>query len=145
TRSLELFGHPELDPYKLQNILNEELMKVGMNGFALRPTFFKPTFQKHMNKVCGGFQVHCTKRDNFEPWKLMQHILRIMYHELKLDKFWNTNPYEYETKGLSIDFINGSPLIREWIENNGSAEELAELEAMGQKEFEERSREILLY
>ena len=145
TRSLELFGHPELDPYKLQDILNERLRQGGLSGFALRPTFFKPTFQKHMNKVCGGFQVHCTNRDDFEPWKLMQNILRILYHELKLDKFWNTNPYEYETQGLSIDFINGSPLIREWIENNGSAEELAKLEAIEQKEFEERRKEILLY
>ncbi len=145
TRSLELIGHPEIDPYKLGPILNAELQKAGLSGFALRPTFFKPTFQKHIDKVCGGFQVHCTNRSEFEPWKLMQHAFRILYHELKLDKFWNTDPYEYETKGLGIDFINGSPFIRKWIENNGSPEELSILEDKGQQEFKERRNEILIY
>jgi uncharacterized protein YbbC (DUF1343 family) len=145
TRSLELFGHPELDPYKLGPIINKELRKSGQSGFALRPTFFKPTFQKHMDKVCGGFQVHCTNRNKFEPWKLMQHILRILYHEQNLEKFWHTNPYEYETKGLGIDFINGSTSIRNWIESNGSSKELIELEINGQTEFEEKRKEILIY
>jgi len=145
TRSLELIGHPKLDPYKLRSILNTELQKSGLSGFALRPTFFKPTFQKHQDKVCGGFQVHCTNQNDFEPWKLMQHIFRVLYHEIKLDKFWHTDPYEYETKGLGIDFINGTPAIRKWIENNGSSEELSELEIDGYKEFEEKREKILLY
>ena len=145
TRSLELFGHPELDPFSLSPLLNKELSKAGLSGFVLRPTFFKPTFQKHMGKVCGGFQFHCTNRDEFEPWKLMQHSLRILYHEQNLEKFWHTNPYEYETKGLGIDFINGSTSIRNWIESNGSSKELIELEINGQTEFEEKRKEKLIY
>jgi len=145
TRSLELIGHPELNPYKLGPILNTELKKKGLSGFALRPTFFKPTFQKHMDMVCGGFQVHCTDRDEFQPWKLMQHVLRVLYLELDLEKFWNTDSYEYETKGLGIDYINGSTDIRKWIENDGSSEELIELEIEGQKEFKAKREEILIY
>lgn len=145
TRSLELIGHPELDPYRLGPVLNTELEKAGLSGFALRPTFFKPTFQKHMDRICGGFQVHCTNRNQFEPWTLMQNIFRVLYHELKLDNFWHTNPYEYETKELAIDYINGSPDIRKWIESNGSSEELKELEINGLKEFKEKREEIIIY
>lgn len=145
TRSLELFGHPELDPMNLSSHLNKELTKCGLSGFVLRPTYFKPTFQKYKNRVCGGFQLHCINNNYFEPWKLMQHCLRILYHEMRLDKFWNTEPYEYETNGLGIDYINGTSKIREWIESNGSSEELYEFEKAGYQEFEEVKNEILIY
>lgn len=145
TRSLEIFGHPKLDPVKLYTQLNKKLLKAGLSGFVLRPTFFKPTFQKHQDVNCGGFQVHCTNYDEFEPWKLMQHSLRFLYHELKLDKFWSTLPYEYETEGLGIDYINGNPIIREWIESNGTPDDLREIEQQGLKEFEEKKNTILLY
>ncbi len=145
TRSLELFGHPKLNPYQLGNLLTQELSKAKLSGFVLRPSFFRPTFQKHINQVCGGFQVHCTDPEIFQPWKMMQHCLRILYHNLGLQKFWNTDPYEYETQGLGIDFINGSQSIRAWVENNGTAEELVEFEQKGKEEFAERRKEIQLY
>lgn len=145
TRSLELIGHPALDPYKLGPVLNTELQKAGLSGFVLRPTFFKPTFQKHIDEICGGFQIHCTNRNEFEPWKLMQHSFRVLYHELKLEKFWNTSPYEYETKELGIDYINGTSDIRKWIEDNGSSIDLTELEKKGQQNFTEKRKEVLIY
>ncbi len=146
TRILELFGHPKLNPYHLADDLDAWLSKKGqLSGYYLRPTFFKPTFQKFQHVVCGGFQLHCTDTSTFEAWKTMQFCMQFLFHHLEIDPFWNQDAYEYETLGLAIDYINGQPDIREWIEKNGSADELLGMELSGREEFLEKRMSYLLY
>ena len=145
TRSLELFGHPGIDPYKNWNKLNTELTSCGLAGFVLRPIIFKPTFDKFIGQACGGYQIHCTDQSIFKSWSLFQHMIRILHHTLDLKDFWIKEPYEYETKGLAIDYINGGTEIRSWIEKNGSTKELEELEFTGAAEYKIRTKEILFY
>lgn len=145
TRSLELFGHPTLDPYKMKPILDKQIKAAGLDGYCLRPTSYRPTFDKFSGQICGGFQIHCTDSLKFEPWKLVQHILKILYHNLNLPCFWNTEAYEYETEGLAIDYINGNSDIRRWIENEGTAKELSDLEIMGVEQYQKKIKNILLY
>ena len=41
---------------------------------------------------------------------------------------WRDFPYEYECDKLAIDVINGSPLLREWVDDEGA--EAGDLDAV---------------
>jgi hypothetical protein len=55
-------------------------------------------------------------------------------------------PYEYERDRLAIDLINGSEILREWVDDNTSRP--GDLDALAQadeREWEETRRPFLLY
>ena len=112
TNSLEVIGHPKIEPYRFYDThLERSLTESGLNGVAIRPITFLPTFQKHANSVCGGFQIHVTDRATFRPWQTGQFLLREMYQFLG-DLFeWKSPPYEYEYDLMPIDIINGTDLL----------------------------------
>ena len=70
TRSLEIVGHPDIDPYQLLEELQPALAEGELEGFVLRPISFLPTFQKHQGIPCGGYQIHVIDRSKFRPWAL---------------------------------------------------------------------------
>src|SRR5690606_32550433 len=82
TRSLEIVGHPGIEPYSFLDQLLPKVKATGLQGFILRPVNFLPTFQKHHNVTCGGYQIHVTDRDSFRPWALCQVLCREFYHHL---------------------------------------------------------------
>ena len=119
TCPFELFGHPAINPHELFAQLNHVFLKNKLNGFALRPIYFQPTFDKYMDTVCGGFQIHILDKINFRPWRTGQVLLQELYHYLG-DKFeWRQPPFEYEEKLLPIDMLNGTDRLREWVEKGG--------------------------
>ncbi len=63
TRPFELLGAPWLDA----DDAAERANALGMPGVAFRPHVFKPTFQKHAGKTCGGVQVHVTDAARVPP------------------------------------------------------------------------------
>ena len=145
TRSLETVGHPSIEPYGLLASINQLTAKHQLEGFVLRPVNFIPTFQKHVGKVCGGYQIHVTNAALFQPWKVGQVLCKILYHELGENFKWKPPPYEYEYKKMPIDILNGSDKLRLWVESNGSYEELLQIEAIGWADFESKRKEVLLY
>ena len=111
----------------------------------LRPTVFRPTFQKHANLTCGGVQIHPTDPARFRPWRLGQLLCHQLYHYLG-DLFqWKSEPYEYEYTKLAIDLINGTDQIRKIIEQKLGVEEIFALESIGQSQFISQRAEILIY
>lgn len=145
TRSLEIVGHPNIAPYELLEKLTPMFKEYGLNGFVLRPINFLPTFQKYQNIACGGYQIHVTDRAAFKPWALCQLLCQAFYHYLG-DKFlWKQPPYEYEYKKMPVDLINGTDLLRKWVEKNGSYEDLLKIEQEGREMFLSQREEILLY
>jgi len=129
TRSLEQFGHPDIDPYAIRSGLSSYLDNQQQSGFVLRPVWFQPAFHKFAGQVCGGFQIHVTDPVLFTPWKLMLLILKYLYHNTDIHPFWSTAPYEYQFTGLAFDWINGTTRIREWVENPDTGmEELMAME-----------------
>jgi uncharacterized protein YbbC (DUF1343 family) len=117
TRSLEQFGHPAIDPYAIRKMLLSYLDKNELKGMVLRPVYFQPTFHKFTGEVCGGYQIHVTNPNQFQPWKTMLYILKFLYHHTDIRPFWSTAPYEYQFEGLAIDWINGTDRVRGWIED----------------------------
>lgn len=145
TRSLEIIGHPNIEPWTFTEHCSQVLAKAGEEGFTLRPLYFQPTFQKHANKSCGGFQIHVTDRSKFNPWVVNQLLCREIRNKLKTDFKYKEDPYEYGVDMNPLDMINGTDKLRLWLEKNGDLEELLEIEKQGRKEYLEQRSSILLY
>ena len=144
TQSLEIVGHPKIRPFMLYDTyLREAVAQSGLVGFKLRPITFLPTFQKHANAVCGGFQIHVTDRKTFKPWRVGQFLLRELYHQMGADFEWKEPPYEYNYDLMPIDIINGTDELRNWVENNGSMEALNSFEDLDH--YLAQLKEIMLY
>lgn len=131
TRPLELLGAPDLEARAL-------LAKMGslapgwLRGCRLRESWFEPTFQKHAGKLCAGMQIHVDdasyNHESFKPWRLMALAFKSL-RALRPDyDLWRDFPYEYENDRLAIDLINGSELLRQWIDDSEAAP--ADLDAM---------------
>jgi uncharacterized protein YbbC (DUF1343 family) len=130
TRPLELFGAPDLDARRLVAEMRR-LAPDWLAGCALREISFEPTFHKHVGKLCHGVHIHaegrCYDHEAFKPWRLQAlafKAIRALHPDYDL---WRDFPYEYELGKLAIDVINGSPLLREWVDD--AAAEPGDLEA----------------
>jgi hypothetical protein len=59
---------------------------------------------------------------------------------------WRDFPYEYEHDRLAIDFINGSPLLREWVDDPATTPaDFDALTAVDEAAWCESRRPFLLY
>jgi uncharacterized protein YbbC (DUF1343 family) len=149
TRPLELLGAPNLQAKALVAKM-ESLSPRWLHGCRLRECWFEPTFQKHAGHLCSGIQFHVEQADYdheaFRPWRLLAlafKALRLLRPDYPL---WRDFPYEYEHDRLAIDLINGSELLREWVDDPGAAPgDLDALAAADEKAWLEERREVLLY
>jgi len=149
TRPLELFGAPDLEPRSLLATM-ERLAPRWLHGCRLRACWFEPTFHKHAGKLCAGLQIHVDDsaydHDRFRPWRLLAvafKALRALRPEYEL---WRDFPYEYERARLAIDVINGSELLRTWVDDPAAT--AADLDALAQPDedaWREEREAVLLY
>jgi len=120
TRPLELFGAPGLDVKALLKEMHK-LAPTWLAGCRLRKCWFEPTFHKHAGKLCAGLQIHVEddsyRHDDFRPWRLIALALKAL-RRLRPDyDLWRDFPYEYAQGKLAIDVINGSDLLRKWVDD----------------------------
>jgi uncharacterized protein YbbC (DUF1343 family) len=149
TRPLELFGAPDIEPRALVATMRS-LAPDWMRGCRLRTCWFEPTFHKHVGSLCAGLQIHVDDdaydHDAFRPWRLVAlalKALRILRPDYDL---WRDFPYEYEHGRLAIDLINGSEVLREWVDDSAAAP--ADLDALAQRDEEawrDEREAVLLY
>ncbi len=149
TRPLELFGAPDIDA---EAIIKEmyRLAPQWLQGCRLGTVWFEPTFHKHQGKLCSGVQIYVEDQryhhTKFKPWRLQALAFKAI-RNLQTDyPLWRDFPYEYEFGKLAIDVINGSPLLREWVDNKQSTpEELEQLTAKDEASWEQQRDAFLLY
>lgn len=145
TRSLEVVGHPNIEPYSFNDKFMQKCHEFGLEGFVTRPIVFNPTFNKHHDRTCGGLHIHPVDYDTFRPWAVSQLLCSMLYQDLKVSHFWNEKPYEYEFDQMAIDFINGTDTIRNWIESHGQWKELMQLEKAGHDKYLNQRADCLIY
>lgn len=149
TRPLELFGAPDIDTTALLKLMYE-LAPNWLQGCRLRECWFEPTFHKHTGKLCSGIQIHVEdagyQHQVFKPWRIQAlafKALRLLQPDYLL---WRDFPYEYELDKLAIDVINGSPLLREWVDDRTA--QPADLDAItlpDEQAWVEQRQAYLLY
>jgi uncharacterized protein YbbC (DUF1343 family) len=149
TRPLELFGAPDLEPRALLAKMHA-LAPVWLSGCRLRECWFEPTFNKHAGKLCAGIQIHVEDvaydHNVFKPWRLIALALKSL-RTLRPDyDLWRDFPYEYEHDRLAIDLINGSELLRQWVDDPAATPgDLDELAIPDERSWREERESILLY
>jgi uncharacterized protein YbbC (DUF1343 family) len=149
TRPLELFGAPDIDAAQLIKTMRQ-LAPHWLQGCHLGEIWFEPTFHKHQGKLCSGVQIYVEdpqyQHHTFTPWRLQAlafKAIRILYPDYPL---WRDFPYEYELGKLAIDVINGSTLLREWVDDTESVANDLELLASADEDcWEQEIRDFLLY
>src|ERR1051325_5693990 len=149
TRPLELFGAPDIDARALGGAM-ASLAPRWLEGCRLRECWFEPTFHKHAGKLCAGLQIHVEDaaydHDGFQPWRLQALAFKALRRLDPDYELWRNFPYEYEHDRLAIDLINGSELLREWVDD--SAATPPDLDALGapdEKACRDERESILLY
>jgi uncharacterized protein YbbC (DUF1343 family) len=123
SRPLELFGAPDLEPRALLTKM-EALAPQWMRGCRPRECRFEPTFNKHAGKLCAGIQIHVDDsaydHDLFRPWRFVALALKALRCLRPDYDLWRNFLYEYEYERLAIDLINGSELLRQWVDDPGA-------------------------
>jgi len=149
TRPLELFGAPDLEPRKLLAEM-QRLAPHWLEGCRLRECWFEPTFHKHAGTLCAGVQIHVEDgaydHEAFHPWRLMALAFKAL-RRLRPDyPLWRDFPYEYEVDRLAIDLINGSELLRQWVDDSeATPDDLETLAATDEAEWTAEREAVLLY
>ncbi|MBI1338627.1 DUF1343 domain-containing protein [bacterium] len=122
TRPLELFGAPDLNARRLIAEM-QALAPHWIEGCRLREIWFEPTFHKHAKTLCNGVQIHTDDpaydHERFRPWRLQALAFKAI-RKIRPDyPLWRGAEFKYEyTEGqIAIDVINGSPLLREWVDD----------------------------
>ncbi len=149
TRPLEFFGAPDLQPRELIETMGT-LAPHWMRGCRMRECWFAPAFQKHSGQLCAGVQIHVDDpgydHDAFRPWRLLALCFKAL-RRLRPDyDLWRDFPYEYEHDRRPIDLINGSELLRQWVDDAAAAPaDLDALAAPDEQAWREEREELLLY
>ncbi len=149
TRPLELFGAPDIDANQIIKRMFE-LAPQWLQGCRLRACWFEPTFHKHVGKLCSGVQIHVEdnsyRHELFKPWRVQAlafKAIRQLYPDYPL---WRDFPYEYVRDKLAIDVINGSPLLREWVDDSHAEPAALETQAgIDERAWCEVREPVLLY
>jgi len=150
TRPLELFGAPDIDASQVIERM-QALAPQWLRGCRLRPCWFEPTFHKHAGKLCAGVQIHVEDgayydHEAFRPWHLQALAFKAIRQLQPEYDLWRDFPYEYERDRLAIDLINGSEILRRWVDDaNASPGDLDTVALLDEIAWLDERREVLLY
>mgnify|MGYP000921776496 FL=1 len=149
TRPLEIFGAPDIDA---RAVLAEmrAFAPHWLAGCRLREIWFEPTFHKHAGKLCHGLQIHVEDASYdhaaFRPWRLQALAFKAIRRLWPGYPLWRDFAYEYEHDRLAIDLINGSPLLREWVDDvNSGSDQLDAMATPDETAWNATRRDLLLY
>ncbi len=149
TRPLELFGAPDLEAVALLGRMHK-LAPEWLQGCRLRPCWFEPTAHKHAGQLCNGVQIHVDDAAYghalFKPWRVQALAFKAL-RSLRPDyPLWRDFAYEYERDRLAIDLINGSELLRHWVDDpQATPGDLDSLARQDETAWADARREFLRY
>lgn len=149
TRPLELFGAPDIDAHNLLTEMHR-LAPQWLAGCRLRECWFEPTFHKHAGKLCNGLFIHVEDaaydHAAFRPWRVQALAFKALRRLSPDYPLWRDFAYEYEHDRLAIDLINGSPLLREWVDDpEARPDDLDAIARPDEQAWNEERNAFLLY
>ncbi|HQO93012.1 MAG TPA: DUF1343 domain-containing protein, partial [bacterium] len=84
-------GFPGIDPF----MIKKELDKLKIEGLTFIPLEFRPMFQKHAMKRCGGVYISLTDRSVVKPLRAYISIIQTFRKMIGESGFFRTKPYEF--------------------------------------------------
>jgi uncharacterized protein YbbC (DUF1343 family) len=141
TLPFELVGAPWLDAHRLADVMRGQ----GLLGVLFRPACFRPMFQKHAGKTCGGVQVIVADASSFRPFETYLTLLVQARLQAPEEFGWRVEPYEFETERLAIDLLLGRHDLRRQLESGASAASLERSWLPELEEFRRLRESFLLY
>ena len=149
TRPLELFGAPDIDAERILADM-QSMAPHWLQGCRLRPCWFEPTFHKHSGQLCSGLQIHVDDpaydHEAFKPWRVQALAFKSIRRLWPDYALWRDFPYEYEFDRLAIDLINGSELLRQWVDDaSATPADLDGLARIDESAWRESREPFLLY
>lgn len=127
--------------------LAEALAARRLPGVRFVPHFFRPQFQKHAGRLCGGVEWVVTDRRAFRPYRTGVELLAVLQELLPGGVPWRRAPYEFVADRPAVDLLTGDDACRRALEA-GDGEALAVWIATwptDEDAFREERREVLLY
>jgi uncharacterized protein YbbC (DUF1343 family) len=121
TRPFEIVGAPWIDGARLAAELNAS----GLPGFRARALTFRPTFQKHAGKVCGGVQIHATDPQALRPYATYLALVALARAQDPDAFAFRTEMYEFRDDVPAFDLLTGSAEARERMLRGEKALEIA--------------------
>ena len=145
TRPFELVGAPWLDAAAFAEALAQAGDAEGLDGVLFRAAWFRPMFQKHSGRSCGGVQVHITDRGNARPFATYLVLIREA-RRLAPDLFdWRRERYEFVDDRLAIDLLLGRRDLRPMLEDGASLADMEATWVSGLARFQADRERALLY
>ena len=123
TRPLELFGAPDLDPAP-----HHRRDAAARTRMARRLQAARHRVPADLSQTCPASsttassftpKARSTITQAFKPWRLQALAFKAIRRLQPDYELWRDFPYEYVFDKLAIDVINGSPLLREWVDDVG--------------------------
>ncbi|HSC86317.1 MAG TPA: DUF1343 domain-containing protein [Polyangiaceae bacterium] len=121
TTPFQSVGAPFLDGAELARTLGP------IPGAWVRPTRFRPSFDKHAGKVCGGVQLHVHDEARFRPVETYLRLVHAARTLAPADFQFLTRVYEFESAHPAFDLLAGTPQARQLLESGAPVEELVQL------------------
>ena len=141
TKPFELVGAP----WTVGERFTEAMNRLDLPGVRFRPAVFEPTFHKHTGAGCNGCQIHVLDRAAFRPVETGV-ALAAAFRAADPARFrWRDPPYEYEREKPPFDILAGSSELREQIEQNVPAREIARSWEAGVRAFLKIRERFLMY
>ncbi|RNA64180.1 DUF1343 domain-containing protein [Prosthecochloris sp. ZM_2] len=108
TTPFELAGAPFIDPLELTR--HPGLRQ--LEGVIFRPTWFKPSFHKYSNEICGGICLHVSDHQRFDAFAAGIALTSAL-HELYPEKLrFLDDIYEFNSTYPAFDLLCGSGTLR---------------------------------
>ncbi len=141
TRPFEIVGAPYVNSSEYADALN----LLELPGVTFRAIEFLPTFQKHVQVLCGGVFVHVTERRSFQPVITGVAMVKKLFELYPNDFKWKNPPYEYVYDRNPFDVISGTSNLRNGFEQGISLNEIKQSWQADILEFYKKREKYLLY
>lgn len=141
TRPFNVLGAPWLRPVELAR----KLQRRGIPGVSFLPMYFRPQFQKHAGRICGGVEVVIGDVDAFPSFRAGIELLQVLYALTSPGELWRTETYEFVRERPAIDLLAGCEDLRCAVESGKGCEDWLDSWAADEAAFRAERAPWLLY
>ncbi len=141
TFPFHVIGAPGIDPFALA----EQVVRLSLPGLSVMPIEFRPMFQKHAGKRCGGIYLSITDRAALRPLRAYIAILQVFRDFLGDEGFFRAKPYEFVSDIPAIELLLGDRRLIQLFYDKAPAEGIDAHLSAAEERWRLERQEYLLY